>query len=215
VAAKEMGEKQIFIVTIVVFAAVLLVVGVLVYFSCDRLGKLNKDAEKYDAQRKEAQLVADTLEARKREKKETEERVAECNQYLPKDDEIERTLLSLSGKCNDAGLDSTTLKIDSASIVARPGQAKVPYDTIRYKGEFEGNFHQLAKFVSAVENWKTFKRFVNITAFSMEAGAKGLAFDDGNQKHKIKMTFELYKYPEPAPATAPGGPAGKPVVPAR
>jgi Tfp pilus assembly protein PilO len=214
VAAKEMGEKQIFGITIGAFAAVLLILGTLVYFSSSKLSTLNRDTDKFEAQRKEAQLVADTLEKRKKEKKETEERVAECSQYLPKEDEIERTLLSMSGTCTEAQLESTTLKIDTSATATRAGGPKIPYDTIRYRGEFEGTFHQLAKFVSAIENWKTFKRFVNITAFSMEASAKGLGFDDGTQKHKIKMTLELYKYPEPAPTPAPGGPGARPGLPA-
>jgi Tfp pilus assembly protein PilO len=212
-----MGEKQIFGITVGAFAAVVLVVGVLIYFSYSRLNDFNDKAAKYEAQRRDAQATADKLDSKRKEKKDIEERVADCNQYLPKDDDIERTLLSLSGKCSDAGLRSSTLKIETAQAQYRPGLAKLPYESIRYRGDFEGSFHQLAKFVSAVENWKTFKRFVSITTFGMEADAKGLGFDDGSQKHKIKMTLELYKYPEPTPAAEAGvpGAGGVPATPGR
>ena len=212
-AAKEVGEKQIFGITIGIFAVALLVVGVLIYLNYSRLSKLNADTADYHAKYKAAQTIADTLKAKEKEKKETQDRVDECNQYLPTDDDIERTMLSFASKSTDAGLKTDSLKMETARGAVRPGQTKAPYETISYKGEFEGNCHQLAKFVSAIENWKTFKRFVSITTFSMKAASGGMAFDDGVQKHTIKMTLELYKYPEPA--AKPAGPVvpGQPPVP--
>jgi Tfp pilus assembly protein PilO len=92
-------------------------------------------------------------------------------------------------------------------MALRPGVAKPQYDTVRYRAEFRGSFHQMARFISQIENWKQFKRFVNISAYSVEATSKGTAFDDNKQRHVIKMTLELYRYQEPAAAPATPGPA--------
>jgi len=216
VAVKESGEKQIFGITIGIFALVVVVVGVFIFFSVRRLGQIRAETEKYEAARKASQVVADKKKDKEREKKETEARTADCNEYLPKDDDVERTLLSLSGRSKDAGLDSTSLKKEVQSTAGRPGQNKTSYETIRYKGDFEGTFHQLARFVGSVENWETSRRFVNITAFAMDSDSKGMAYDDGVQKHKIRMTLELYKYQyqekaaTPAGPATPGAPAGQP-----
>jgi Tfp pilus assembly protein PilO len=215
VAAKETGEKQIFGITIGIFALVLVVVGLLVFLSARKLNEHNNNAEKYEAERKKAAEIAEQEKAVLQKKRDTEARAKECSQYLPKDDDVERTLLSLNDKCNEANLSSTTLKLDSSATQGRPGQVRAAHETIRYKGEFEGSFHQIAKFVSAVENWKTFNRFLSIAAFSMEADERGMTFDDGHQKHKVKMTLELYKYREPVAAAsgpAKGTPPAKPTA---
>ena len=213
-AAKEMGEKQIFGITVGVFAAILLVVGTLIYLSFSSLSRINTDSRNFERQEKDARKIADRKTEVTRTRNEIKDRVDDCLQYLPKADEVQRMLENLSAKSTDAGLGSTTIKIDVAPNLARPGATKPVYETIRYKCEFLGSFHQLAKFVSGMENWKTFKRFVNITAFAMEADSKGLVFDDGAQKHLIKMTLELYKYPEPVAAPGMGVPGAVPGAPA-
>ena len=213
-AAKEMGEKQIFAITIVLFVAALLVVTTFIFLSYRRMDKLNAETRQLARQYADYKVIADRQPKAEQDLRDCKARLEDCKQYLPNEENVQRMLDDLTKSCQSSDLESVEIKMDTAPVTAlRPGAVKPQYETIRYRAEFRGTFHQMAHFISQVENWKQFKRFVNISAYSVEAAAKGTTFDNSRQKHKIKMTLELYKYQEPAAApalTGPGAPAPAP-----
>ena len=212
--AKELGEKQLFIVTIVVFAVVLVGLGVFSYMSYRKYDTLTATNAQLDKEIDEFQKVIDKEPDLEKELKQSEDRFTAVQEYLPKDKDVRRLLDDFAQKCRDANLENLKMAPEVNRTAARGKKAGAgDYETLRYKCEFGGSLHSLAKFVSLVENWKDFKRFVNITEFEIVAQSGGMAFDNDLQKHSIKLTLDLYKYNEPqkaarAPRPAAGGTGG-------
>jgi len=213
--ANEMGEKQLFGITVAVAAVVLIFVGVLNFLSYRKYSSLQQEIEKFKKEIKAHDIVIGTRKRVKRDLEDATARFDAVKQYLPSDKEVRQLIGNFSKKCIESGLKNRKLKwVTVAGAARRPGaRQKKDYESIKYECEFLGTFHSLAKFVSKVEDWKHFKRFVSITKFKMTAAQKGLAFDTGVQNHEIKMTLELYKYQAAKPAGGVTKPAaGTPVA---
>lgn len=225
-AAKERGEKQLMGITLVVVGVGLLVVGTLLFVNYRQWSGLRAQTRKYkDDVAKPDPVTGKVIGGYKyeievrgpeieKELKASDARFEACRGYLPTDEDINRLLDDFAEKCVESGLkpvdiQKETITAGRAPLPGAQAVARPEYQTIRYKGEFRGSFHQLINFVGEVENWKRFRRFVSITGFSVEAANKGLTFDDKQQMHKIGMIFDLYKYQEPPalPAIPPAGAA--------
>ena len=211
-AARESGEKQIFGVTVAVVAVVLVVVGVFTFLSYRKLSNIRKETRDLTRKIEDHDKVIAEKPRLENELRASQARFDNVRTYLPDDRDVDGLIEALRSKCLEANL--TFSKLDR---VASPGAAAgrkaqgKDVEEILFKGEFAGSYHSLAKFVSMVEDWEHFKRFVSITDFSVDAGEKGLAYDTGAQRHEVSMTLELYKYAEAkTPATGPATPATPP-----
>lgn len=204
-AAKEIGERQLLAITVVVFAVVLLVISTFVVLSYRRYSKLENDRAALRREIGQYDLVIAEGAAVEKELEESKTKFQECKEYLPSDENVQQLLKAVSEMCLESALESVNVSRD----VAGPGPAlgaKPPYEAVRYRYEFRGSFHQLSRFVSRVENWKHFRRFASIKAFNLEAADRGMTRDSGKQRHKATLTLEVYRYNEPPkPAGAPGG----------
>jgi Tfp pilus assembly protein PilO len=202
--AKEMGEKQLFGITIAIVVLVLLVVGVFTFLGYRRFGMLSDEIQDLD---RKIKTHGDTcrrkksLELKMQGMKSNFENV---RQYLPDDREVAKLIKAFHDKCIEAKLNVAALKKSTVSAGRGRGRGRqaIQVEKIQYKGKFTGTFHSLARFVSMVEDWEHFKRFVSITDFEIKAANKGMDFDSGAQLHKISMLFELYKYQLPKRAAA-------------
>jgi Tfp pilus assembly protein PilO len=196
-AAREIGERQLLAITALVFAVVLVVVGTFIFLGYRQYSGL---VVKREALRKEIQGHDEVIARGPKAVKDLEDSKAmfqECKEYLPADENVQQMLKSISDMCLESALDSVDIKWDSSARPAALGAAKQPYEAIRYKCEFRGSYHQLARFVSKIEDWKHFKRFASIQTFSLEAADRGLLRDSGKQRHKALLTLEVYRYNEP------------------
>jgi Tfp pilus assembly protein PilO len=206
-----MGEKQVFVVTIVVVSIVLVIVGTFTYLSYKNYCGLTDKKKVLDKKIDEHDLVIAEKPTKEAELNASRARFENVKRYLPDTKAVDTLLDAFSTKCIESKLKLHRLERVTQIATRRPGQGvKQDVEEIQFKGEFRGSYHSLAKFVSMVEDWEHFKRFVSITEFRMKAGEKGLAFDTGTQMHTVAMTFRLYKYEEPKRTTmvsAGGGPA--------
>ncbi len=202
---KETGEKQLFTITIIIVVVVLLAVGVIAFLSYRKYSGLTaKTEESRKAIKKYDDIIKDEKDLTKKIE-DSEARFGRVEQYLPDEREVAKLINAFTSKCIEARLKIAKLEKARATTALRRGQVAVQRDIekINYDCKFKGTFHALAGFISKIEDWEHFKRFVSITKFNMKAADDGLAFDDGKQLHEITMTLELYKYKEPP----------KPVVP--
>jgi Tfp pilus assembly protein PilO len=210
VAGREMGERQLFGVTVVLVGLVLVVVGVFTFLSYRKFSKLTEDIRTLNRKIEEHGRVVDKREDVENAVAAMQSRFDNVKKYLPENREIDRLLDTFANKCIEARLEMSKLEKGRATTSRRRGKAAASRDVekIQFRGDFKGSFHSLAKFVSMVEDWEHFNRFVSITTFRVAAADKGVAFDTGAQMHSISMTLELYKYEEPTTTPAPKKPAG-------
>jgi Tfp pilus assembly protein PilO len=208
-AAQEIGERQLLAITALVFAVVLLVVGTFIFLSYRQYSKLEKERQAFRQEIAGYDVIRARGPAAEKKLEESQADLRECEEYLPAEENVQQMLKSINDNCLESALESVNLKQDMVATPKAFGAVKKQlYETIRYRCEFRGNFHQLARFIGRVENWKHFKRFANIQSFNMQAANRGLTRDDNSQRHKITMTLEVYRYSEPPkPAgTAVGAP---------
>ncbi len=198
--AKEMGEKQLFLITAIIAAVVLLGLGVFTFLRYRHLNAVNAEKETYDELIEKHDEVIKDKEDVETEIRNSKDRFNKVKQYLPDAREVATLIYAFGNKCIDSKLEILTLEEPRATTTRRRGTPiQKDIEKIKYDCEFKGTFHALASFISKIENWETFQRFVSITKFSVKAADDGLAFDDDVQKHEISMTLELYKYKEPKP----------------
>jgi len=195
-----MGEKQLFGITIAIVVLVLLVVGVFTFLGYRSFSRLIDERRSLDAK-----IAAHRMTIKKRQDLDSKmegmkARFDNVKQYLPDEKEVEKLLNAFSDKCIEAKLEVVKLEKAKASGGRRrrgAGAAKIQVEKLQFKGKFKGTFHSLAKFISMVEDWEHFKRFVSITEFKAQAAEMGMAFDSGAQLHEMDMVFELYMYQPP------------------
>jgi Tfp pilus assembly protein PilO len=208
-----MGEKQVFVITIVVVSIVLVIVGTFTYLSYQNYCRLTDDKRKLDLKIDDHDQVIAQKPVKEAELNASRARFENVKRYLPDTRAVDTLLDAFSTKCIESKLKLHKLeRVTRVSATRRPRGPRQDVAKIEFKGEFKGSFHSLAKFVSMVEDWEHFKRFVSITEFKMKAGEKGMAFDTGTQMHTVAMTFQLYKYEEPKRAALPTATQPRPVV---
>ncbi len=201
-----MGEKQLFGLTIAIVVLVLLVVGVFTFLGYRRFSRLVTERNGLNAK-----IAAHRTTAKKKPDLESKmegmkSRFENVKRYLPDEKEVEKLLHAFSDKCIEAKLEVVKIEKAKAKGGRRrrgAGAAKIQVEKLQFKGKFRGTFHSLAKFVSMVEDWEHFKRFVSITEFKAKAAGGGMAFDSGSQLHEMNMVFELYMYQPPKAKAAP------------
>jgi Tfp pilus assembly protein PilO len=202
-AAREIGERQLLAITAVGFAVLLLVIGTFIVLGYRQYSGLEKKRETLRKDIQGYELVIARGPIVDKELEDSKAKFQECKEYLPSDENVQQMLRSMADICVASALESVDVKRDTALRPAALG-ARPPYEVIRYRCEFRGSFHQLAGFISQVENWREFKRFASIQSFSLEAANRGLVRDNGKQQHKATLTLEFYRYNEPPKAGAPG-----------
>lgn len=219
--AREKSERQVFAITVAVIGAGILAIGALTLLSYNQLRKLDDEAASLRTQISQHRQVSARREAVEEEKAACEARFEDARKYLPSEKEVDLLLKDLDRVCKESRLRTHEIKQErSAEPPGRRGAKPSQYEAIGYKGDFRGSFHDLARFVSRVEDWTLFNRFVNIVSFEMKAAEKGLCSDKDSpehpagskQEHTVKMTLEFYKYQPPAagPATGVAGAPGAP-----
>lgn len=208
-ASRELGEKQVFAITVVIVGAVLAGVSVLAFLSYSSYSALVREKAEFDEKIEAHRVVMATREKIEAQIEASETNFSNVKQYLPTDGEVAQLLKALTDKCIEAKLVVARLQQTVQQAQRVKGQAqKTDAEKIIYKGEFSGSFHSAARFVGMVEDWVSFRRFVSITDLKIDAAQQGLVYDQGNQPHKITMTLEFYKYQEPQAKPTPPAKGG-------
>jgi Tfp pilus assembly protein PilO len=185
-----------------VVALLLVVVGVFTFLAWRERGRLVDEDTQLERKIKEHERVISREENLKARMDGMKLRFANVRQYLPDEKEVDKLINAFSDKCIEAKLEVVKLSKTRAQSSRRRGRGRGGAGTqqvekLQYQGKFTGTFHSMAKFVSMVEDWEHFKRFVSITDLKTKAAKDGMVFDSGAQQHDMTMTFELYMYKQP------------------
>jgi Tfp pilus assembly protein PilO len=115
------------------------------------------------------------------------ENLVEYVKILPDSKELSEFVRMLSQFDRQSGVKSASL------LPVRRGEKKgEAFTPIEYSYEMTATLWQCLKFMNLIEN---FQRFVSITDFSIESGAKDAnETRDGDVVHKVKLTMQTYAY---------------------
>jgi Tfp pilus assembly protein PilO len=188
----RLGEKQLLIVTVSVSILIALGLGALNIFVFNKnLGKVKqaiseKDSEIDQAKEKKKQMdqLRRDVEQLERDKKIFEEKLPTMSEVI-----YENFIDTLNIITKDAGILLKNAKL--APKDKKAGTGSTSFQVISYDLQTEGDFFDLIRFISILEEYP---RFIKVNYFTLSIQDLSQAMITGKTKHSMNIRITTYVY---------------------
>ena len=170
-AIPEAAERKAFALTIVGMSLLCAGLGTAAYFGYSRTQKMRAENAVLTQDVRDLKGKSDLLPVKRQKLEKAEGEKNKYEELLPTGKEqIEDLFDRLSTVATDTALEVVkNARVNEQAVFGGRQPEQKPYKEIAFTFEFRGTFHELARFISLIENYKTLKRFIAVSNLKIKA----------------------------------------------